>query len=173
VKILSALCAVAGIVDPGSCKRRHALKFPGSPIPATAKKPHPIPPRHAFLHENEEERSVFARAPRHGLRGGGNGTNGALLRGPSRQSVGCAPVSIIFSRRTLDWVARAKRGRGDSWDRADCGGSSPRIRRAIFGWPASTEPGNQASSIRSQRSLRAGRLIEILQNRFHIVTRTT
>lgn len=127
----------------GVAKARHRLSPLGRSdglIPATAKKPHPTPPRRAFPRRNEEkQQSHSAETPRDGPRSGGDGTDGTLLRDSFRQSLRRAPSSITFSQRTLDRVARAKHGRRDRWDRAYCYGGSPRVRCAIFGWPASAE----------------------------------
>jgi hypothetical protein len=52
-----------GIGDPG----RHPSDYPreaGSPIPATAKKPHPIPPRHAFNTQMKKKDDDISRRRR-------------------------------------------------------------------------------------------------------------
>ena len=80
------------------------------------------------------------------------------MRGSSRQPVGRAPSSIIFSQRALDRVAWAEHGRRDRWDRAHCRGSPSRVRYAIFGRPPSATRGDRVSSVISQR-IRAGWVI--------------
>src|SRR5260370_38970258 len=57
------------------------------------------------LHANEQKyRAGFTPAAHHGLRGDSDGTNGALLRGSSRQPISRAPASIVCPQRAWDRV---------------------------------------------------------------------
>ena len=74
--------------------------------------------------------------------------------------------STIYSWQALGRVARTECGRRNSRYRSHCCGGASRIRRAIFGWPAAAERGDQASSVISSAST-PGWLIASLHNRLN------
>jgi hypothetical protein len=95
------------------------------------------------LNANEEKRSIVASPPYHGLRTGSDVTDGALLRGSSREPVSDTPTQIVCSRRAVDRAPRPKRGRRNRRDWAYCYSGFARLRRTIFGGAAAAHRDNR------------------------------
>jgi hypothetical protein len=157
--------ARAAIIDPGHSKK-HTSKATEACV----------------LHANEQKRSIFASPPYHGLCVGSDVTDGALLRGPSREPVSGAPAEIVCSRRAVDRAARPKRGRRNRRDWAYSHSSPSRVRRAVFGRIASVRRGDSQLSTKAERALRGRQLPsremkrespqQVCHNRCFIVRRT-
>jgi hypothetical protein len=134
------------------------------------------------LHANEQKRSIFASPLYRGLCVGSDVTDGALLRGSSREPVSGAPPEIVCSRRAVDRAPRPKGGRGNRRDWAYCHSGPSRVRRAIFGRIASARRGDSRLSTKAERVLRArafpsGEMKrespqQVYHNRCYILTRT-
>ncbi len=107
------------------------------------KNTHPRSPSCAFYKRNEQKRSIFASPPYHGLCVGSDVTDGALLRGPSREPVSGAPTQIVCSRRAVDRAARPDRGRRNCRDWGFCYSSLAGIRRPISGGIAAARRDNR------------------------------
>jgi hypothetical protein len=118
--------ARAAIVDPGHSKK-HTSKATEACV----------------LNANEEKRSIFASAPYHGLCVRSDVTDGALLRGPSREPVSRAPAEIVCSRRAVDRAARPKRRRRNCRDWDYCYSGLAGIRRPISGGAAAARRVNR------------------------------
>jgi hypothetical protein len=134
------------------------------------------------LHANEQKRSIFASPLYRGLCAGSDVTDGALLRGSSREPVSGAPTEIVCSRRTVDRAPRAKRGRRNRRDWAYCHSGPSRVRRAIFGRIASARRGDSQLSTKAEPVFRGRQLPfgemkrespqQVCHNRCYIVRRT-
>ena len=136
-------CVVAWIGDPGRyesvasrCESRDQRSRP-------QKKHTSKITESCVLHANEQKRSIFASPPYHGLCAGSHVTDGALLRGASREPVSGAPSEIVCSRRAVDRAARPDRGRRNCRDWGYCYSSLAGIRRPISGGVAAARRDNR------------------------------
>ena len=115
-----------------------------NPLPRVSQKKHTSNATEAcVLNANEEKRSIVASAPYHGLCVGSDVTDGALLRGSSREPVGGAPAEIVCSRRAVDRAARPNRGGRNCRDWGHCYSGLAGVRRAISGGTAAARRDNR------------------------------
>jgi hypothetical protein len=103
-----------------------------------------------ILHANEQKRSIFASPLYRGLCVGSDVTDGALLRGSSREPVSGAPPEIVCSRRAVDRAPRPKGGRGNRRDWAYCQRPFARSTRNI--WQDCVRPPRRLTTIDKGRA---------------------
>jgi hypothetical protein len=153
-----------------------------NPLPRVSQKNHTSNATEVcVLNANEEKLSIVASAPYHGLCVGSDVTDGALLRGSSREPVSGASAEIVCSRRAVDCAARPKCRRRNCRDWGYCYSSLASIRRPIFGGTSAARRDHRPPTT-SKRRL-GSRLIlfremehespqQVCHNRCYIVTRT-
>jgi hypothetical protein len=130
---VASRCAIS---DPGH-RKKHTSKITESCV----------------LHANEQKRSIVVSPPFHGLCVGSDVTDGALLRGPSREPVSGAPAEIVCSRRAVDRAAGPDRRRRNCRDWGYCYSGLAGVRRPISGGTAAARRDNRPPPQRSASSI--------------------
>ena len=141
-----------GVSGPGNLNDEKSRKAKRLPLPGTTLKSHPVPQRHAFY--NQMKKNGQVPLPHRVM-----DDAAAAMKQMELYCIahpGSPLSSTIYSWQALGRVARTECGRRNSRYRSHCCGGASRIRRAIFGWPAAAERGDQASSVISSASTPAG-----------------